>query len=193
LLRRCTPRNDDNTNKIESGTIIIIEMWLKKAARWAGRAIDQVSEKGGLVGFIGVLFLMGLTVADVFLRFFFGGHIGVTAEFTRYTMVLVGFLTLAWCASKGMHIKAGLIVDKLSPRAQAIFSILNCLVVIGVSVVIGWRAIVESVASQQLGEASSLTHIPAYPFYLVVSLGFVMLLFVTVGVLVKSIAKVVKR
>jgi len=137
--------------------------------------------------------MMMFTVTDVCLRYFFNNPIKASDETTEFMMVVVGFLGLAWCALKGMHIKVQLIVGRFSEKTQTIFDIFNNIIVIGVCALIASQLWRETLDVQAMGKASDLTGIPHYPFYFIAGLGFFLLFLVAISFLVKSINKALKR
>ena len=137
--------------------------------------------------------MMLLTVAEVFLRYVFNRPIIGCTEYIEYLMVFVGFLGLAWCASKGMHVKVELLVSRFSERAQGIVDTINALLVIAVCVILIWRSFVESIDARLIHWASTITDIPWYPFYYVIAFGFFLLFLVMITVLARSLTKWVKK
>ena len=158
----------------------------------AQRVIDVSSESFGVVAVIVLIFMMMMTVSDVVLRYFFNRPIMASAEMTEYMMVIVGFLGIAWCATKGTHIKVELIVGKWSPRAQGIMDIINAVAVIAVSVLIASQSLNEGFVAKQMGRASEITDIVHYPFYWLIVFGYVLMFLVMLAILVRSVRKVVK-
>jgi TRAP-type C4-dicarboxylate transport system permease small subunit len=168
-------------------------MGMRKFLSAAERRIDQISEIFGVVAVVVLVCMMMLTVCDVCLRYFFNRPIMASAEVTEYMMVMVGFLGLAWCAVKGMHIKVQLIVGRFSERAQGIVDTINHIIVVGLCVIIAWRSFSESLVAREMGRASEITGTPHYPFYLIVVLGYILLLLIMIPLLVQAINKVAKR
>lgn len=168
-------------------------MQIRKALHSADNRIAQISEIFGVVAVSVLVCMMMLTVTDVFLRYFFNSPIMASKETTEYMMVVVGFLGLAWCALKGMHIKVNLIVGRFSEKAQAIIDIVNHIIVIGLCVIFASQAFTESLIVKELGRGSDITDIPNYPFYLVVFFGYLLLLIVMVPILIRSIKKVLNK
>jgi TRAP-type C4-dicarboxylate transport system permease small subunit len=136
--------------------------------------------------------MMMFTVTDVCLRYFFNNPIKASDETTEFLMVIVSFLGLAWCASKGMHIKVNLIVGRFPQKPQTIIDIVNYVIVIGVCALIASQLWRETLAVRAMGKASDLTGIPYYPFYFIAGFGFFLLLLIAISLLVKSI-KAFKR
>jgi len=166
---------------------------MRKFFSTAEKRIVQISEIFGVVAVAVLVCMMMLTVCDVVLRYFFNSPLISSMEITEYMMVIVGFLGLAWCALKGMHIKVQLIVGRFSERSQAIVDTINHIIIIGLCVLIAWRSFVESLMAQEMGRASEITDIPTHPFYYVVFFGYILLFFVMIPFLVQAINKVAKR
>lgn len=168
-------------------------MGMRKFFSSAENRIAQISEIFGVVAVVVLVCMMLLTVCDVLLRYFFNSPIMASMEVTEYMMVIVGFLGLAWCAFKGMHIKVHLIVGHFSEKGQAIVDIINHIIILGLCVIIAWRSFSESQMAKEMGRASEITDIPIHPFYYIVVLGYILLFFIMLTLLVQAINKVVKR
>ena len=110
-----------------------------KATFWGERTIKRISRAFGMVAVIILVAMMLLTVAEVFLRYVFNHPIIGCTEYIEYLMVFVGFLGLAWCASKGLHVKVDLLVSRFPERAQGFIDTINALFVIAVCVVLIWH------------------------------------------------------
>jgi TRAP-type C4-dicarboxylate transport system permease small subunit len=157
----------------------------------AQHVIDRASEISGIVAVIVLVFMMMLTVSDVFLRYFFSRPIMASAELTEYMMVIVSFLGIAWCATRGTHIKVELLVGRWSDRSQGIIDVINAVIVLGLAGLIANESFEEGLVAREMGRASEITDIPHFPFYWVIVFGYVLLFLVMIGILVRSIRKVV--
>lgn len=161
--------------------------------RSIARVIAIVSEVMGVVAVVVLVFMMMLTVTDVCLRYFFDNPIMASSELTEYMMVIVGFLGMAWCALKGMHIKVDLIVGRWSEKTQAIMNIINAILVIGICSLIASQSYFEGFAARDMGKASEITGIVQHPFYWLIVFSYALLLFAMLNILVQNIAKVAKK
>ena len=168
-------------------------MGIRQFLSAAEKRITQTSEVFGVVAVVVLVCMMMLTVCDVCLRYFFNRPIMASAEITEYMMVIVGFLGLAWCAVKGMHIKVHLIVGRFSEKAQGIVDTINHIIIIGLCVLIASKSFTESMGAREMGRASEITDIVHYPFYLLIVLGYILLFFVMISLLVRAINKAAKR
>ncbi|HHT47440.1 MAG TPA: TRAP transporter small permease [Firmicutes bacterium] len=137
--------------------------------------------------------LMLLTIADVALRFFLKKPIIGTHEIIVSMMICIGFLGLAWVALIDRHIKVDLLVDKFPFKAQKCINYLNYLLVGFVSAVLAVESFNRSLVMRQLGAASERLNIPQYPFYLIVSIGYFLLLLTIVVILFSSITREVQK
>ena len=134
--------------------------------------------------------MMLLTVADVFLRYFFNAPITGTAEITEFMLVIVIFPALAWCAVTGKHVKVDLILSLFPPRVQAIVDSITLLLVLGTFVIITWQSFLES---KVVDSTTSLLGLSSAPFYWIMTLGYALFCLAVVTLVIENIIKGVKR
>jgi len=168
-------------------------MWIRKSAHSAETIINQISRVVGAIAVVFLVAMMLLTVADVFLRYVFSAPIKGSLELTEFCMVVAGFLGLAWCAVKRGHVKVDLIVSHLPPRAQGITDTITMLLAMTVVPLMAWRAFAQARYILVENFVSPSLNIPEFPFYLVVGIGYVLIFFVIITVLVEFILKALKR
>jgi TRAP-type C4-dicarboxylate transport system permease small subunit len=136
--------------------------------------------------------MMMLTVADVFLRYFFRRPILGATEITENMMVCLTFFALAWCAVQYSHLKVDLVVSFFSPRVQAVVDSITSFAGLVMVALIAWRSFMEAIAVEQLHIVSSLVRIPAFPFYFVISLGCALLCLVMATHVIQHMEKAVR-
>ena len=136
--------------------------------------------------------MMLLTVTDVLLRYLFNRPILGSVEITEYLMAVTGFSGLAWCAANREHARVDLLVGRFSKRAQAIFDSVTYLPLSNVAPLVAWQGFVSSNYAREIGKHSFLLEIPAYPFYMVLGVGFAALSLTIMVLLVKSIAEAIR-
>ena len=168
-------------------------MWLRKSARYAETIINQISRAVGAIAVVFLVLMMLLTVADVFLRYVFSAPIKGSLELTEFCMVIAGFLGIAWCAVKRGHVKVDLIVSHLPLQAQGITDTITMLLAMTVVPLVAWRAFAQARYLMEENFVSPSLNIPEYPFYLVMGIGYTLLFFVLITVLVEYIKKAIKR
>jgi TRAP-type C4-dicarboxylate transport system permease small subunit len=143
------------------------------------------------VGFLTLMML--LTVSDVLLRYFFNHPILGSLELTEYMMVPVVYLGLAWCAVRRENIKVDIFIRRLKTRPRAILESITCFLSLIIMVLITWQSFKETGNMRESYRVSDILHIPAYPFFIVLSLGCLLLCFVLVINLIENIVQGVNR
>ena len=161
-----------------------------------GVAVTILNKASLVASGLGIMFMVAmllLTVSDVFLRFVFNSPVLGSVEITEYLMVGTGFLGIAWCAAKGGHVGVDLIVGHFPPKAQAVIDSVTCLLSLGVVPLVAWQAFVQAGYAKAENIQSDLLDIPAYPFYLIVGIAYVLFSLVLINTFVQFVTKAVKR
>lgn len=154
------------------------------------KIIISLSRVVNIIAMVSLSAMMLLTVLDVFLRYIFKRPIADSFELTEYLMVCTGAFALAWCAAKGGHIRVDLVVSRFSPRVQAVLDGITHLFGLGICSLIAWRSLSEALVVRK---TTTLLGVPAYPFYLVLTLGFALLCLVMVAQLIEYLCKAVRK
>lgn len=152
--------------------------------------IHALSRYAGYIATVVLGLMMLLTVADVSMRYFFNSPITGTTEITQLMMVIVVFLSLPWGGVTGSHVKVDLFVRRFGRKTRAIFDVVTLLLSLFIFAVIAWRSLLESM---QIETTTSLIGVPHAPFYYILTLGFVLLTFVVVTLIVDAFRKVVGK
>jgi len=163
-----------------------------KKTHFIKRTINSISRGMGFIAICILVAMMILTVLDVFLRRVFNSPIPFSLELVEFMMVVTGFLGLAWCAMSGAHIRVDLIVSRMPARAQGIIDSLCYLAGFGISAIIAWRSVMESLAIRKLHTESTVLGIPIFPFYWVVAAGFAALALSILILLARSLKEAAK-
>lgn len=168
-------------------------MRISNLAQSAESKINALSRILGIIA-IGILVAMMLfTVLNVVMRAFFNRPIPGDVELTEIAMVCTSFLGLAWCALRERHIRVDLIVPFMPKRAQGIIDSFGYLAALVACSVIAWRSVLEGIANRSLDKLSASLGIPVFPFYWVTAVGFGILCFAVVVLLVRSLSAAVKK
>ena len=157
-------------------------------AHSAEKTVSRIVKAFGMASVVLLAVMMMLTVVDVTLRYLFDSPIIGGMEMTEYIMVCVGTLGLAWCALQGAHIRVDLIVSKLPMKSQNVIDIINYLLVIGIALLITSQTFLRAGIVRRLGMSSAMLDIPQYPFLLVVSFSYLLLLATAIMLLVQAIS-----
>jgi TRAP-type transport system small permease protein len=155
------------------------------------KAIYQISRVLSVAGMVVLIGMMLLTVSDVFLRYAFRHPILGSTEITEYMMVFLA-LGMGWCLLQGRSIRMDMIVERFSPRSQAVVDTVTYIISLGILGFMGWRTLSESIAVHKIMLVSSTLRIPAYPFYGILALGLIIFGLAILVNLINSIVKVIK-
>ncbi len=134
-------------------------------------AVDRAVRLLAYLGGIALLWLMGLTVVAVVMRYVFNAPILGAQDISELSLVLVVFLALAHCGWTGGHVAVDLISMFLKPEnlrwtdslVRAISGLLF--------VIVAWQTMRQGLDALEFGEASNLVEILHFPFFLVVAFG----------------------
>lgn len=129
------------------------------------RFLRLLAYVGGLI----LLILMGFTVADVCLRYFFNAPLKSVYEFTEFVMAAVVFLGIAYTGWVGGHIAVDMFSKWLDqPRWRWITAALT-FVSAALFALIAYQATLETIAT--INQISNRLAWPHYPFRFTVAVG----------------------
>ena len=168
-------------------------MLLLRLSHFVESKISLLSRILGIAAICVLVVMMFFTVLNVVLRAFFNSPIPGDVELIEVGMVCVGFLSLAWCAIRGMHISVDLVVTFLPRRTQAIIDAFGYILGLGINILLAWRSFQEGVANRQMHNLSATLGFPIFPFYWVTALGYGVLCLALVVLLFRSCAEAVKK
>jgi len=135
--------------------------------------------------------MMLLVVANVLLRALFKRPILGTYEYVGFLAAAVIGLSLAYCAVQNGHIAVSFVVDRLSPRMQAIVDIIVNALALCFWSLSTWHVGKYAYSISVNGVVSSTTQTPLYYFVYLVAFGLSVLCLVLLVKVVESIKKAV--
>ena len=136
---------------------------------------------------LAMVFLILLTVSDVFLRFVFNRPINGTFELTEYLMVVIVFFSFPWATMRGVHVRVDLLTGRLPKKKQAVLYAISCALSMLITFLFGWYTYPEAMYAYDLQFKSDMLNIPSYPFYFFIMIGFFILLFTLLAVFIQYI------
>jgi TRAP-type C4-dicarboxylate transport system permease small subunit len=138
------------------------------------RFVFGLSEKLNWIAAASLAFIMLLTVADVFLRFF-ARPIPGTYELVGFVGSMIISFSLPYTSVQKGHISVEFLVQKLPRKARVIVNIINALIAMVLFGVIAWQSILYGLNLKAAGEVSLTLQINTYPFVYGVAAGCAML------------------
>ncbi len=154
--------------------------------------IRTVSRIANGVGMAVLTFMMLVTVADVFLRYAFNKPILGTVELCEYLMVAVVYLALPLCAVRGGNARVEILTVRFPPKLLAVVDSITCFLSLGILSLMTWQAFLEFNEMVEANRVSDMLGVPAYPFYLILAIGSLILWTVLLITLIQTIYQAVK-
>ncbi len=140
-----------------------------------------------------VVGMMLLTVANSVGRYALKFTVTGIIELSSFMLVMIIFLTIPAVQARNGHVVVGLVVDRLSARAQAIIDAVTYTIGLSLSILATWQAVEEGYRMSKTGEVSLTLSIPFSPFYYVLAFGFAMFSLATVILIIHFIYRAVKK
>ena len=125
---------------------------------------------GGLM----IVSLMGITVIDVTLRYFFSSPIFGARDVSKLIMLTVVALSVAYSARTGGQISIELFAGMMGPRITRCTEVFVRLIAIVMLIILTWRLWLSGLHASEFGEASLALEIPFKPFYFILSVGMLL-------------------
>jgi TRAP-type transport system small permease protein len=165
---------------------------IEKIAGSVDSAFTSLCRILNIIGMVVLVFMMLLTVADVFLRYAFNRPIQGGTEITELMMVPLA-LGMGWCVLKDKTIKMGLIVDHLPQKVQNIITCITYTLGFFAFIFITWRTFLESARIERLNGMTAILNIPTYPFYGLLGFCFAVLTLAILITIIRNLVQVVKK
>jgi TRAP-type C4-dicarboxylate transport system permease small subunit len=154
--------------------------------------LKKITRGMNIAGMVVLVAMMLLSVADVLLRAVFNHPIVGGTELSEFFMVCL-VLGTAWCVLSGRSIKMDMVVERFPVRGQAVIDSITYLISLTVVSLMTWGTVKDALFSKDMGDQSTILKIPNYPTRFILAFAFFMLVIVLLTLLVKTIARVVKR
>lgn len=138
------------------------------------KLVVQVAGKMNWIAAAALLFMMMLTVADVFGRLF-KSPIPGTFEIVGFTGGTVIAFALAFTSVEKGHIAVDILVMKLPWLARVIINAVNALVALALFALIAWQSVEFALDMKKSAEVSPTLQMPVYPFVYGIAAGCALL------------------
>lgn len=148
-----------------------------------GRLADRTAQALALVGAIGLLLMMLHVGADVAARNLAGRPLPATNEIvSRYYMVLIAFLPLAWVERRRGMVSVEVVDAMLGPLIKRISDILVALLATVIYAVMAYTTWGTAVSNYETGSSVIVLNLllPVWPTYFLPPAGFVLAALITV-------------
>lgn len=138
--------------------------------------LERITNFVGILGGLGILFLLFHVVADVVSRFALNKPINGTLEISQYWyMPIIVFLGLAMAERTDQHISAPIVYDRLKPRLRIEFSFISMVLSVLLLAGFAWYGFEEAVTLMEQGASGIVSHVPIWPTRFLVPFGSLLL------------------
>lgn len=140
--------------------------------RFQERAIRTVE----IIASACILLLLVHTIANVVTRYFFNSPIPGTNEYGGYWhLPLIAFLGFVCAKTRGQHVEARLIYDRLKPQNQREYQVFSSAITALVCLVFAYYGFAEAVHSMEIGLTGGVTSVIIWPVTFLVPISFAIL------------------
>lgn len=130
-----------------------------------------------------LLIMIGVTLADVFLRLVFTSPITGAVEIVRMMMVCMSPAFVA-ALFANRHVSVGLVVDNLSRKAQLAFDVFGYGLSAIICGVICYQGFVDMARKMAQNQVYTMLKIPTWPFFLIFAIAMGLL---AIAIIIKLI------
>ncbi len=155
------------------------------------KAINFLSRVASYIAMVTVGMIMMLTVTDVFMRYIFARPITGSTEMTEFMMVFLIMSIVPTAVANG-HIRVDILMERLTPKGQALFDAITIFVGSWLVVILGWRAFMACLFMIRNDVRSPTLDVPIYPFYVIMAMGFILLFFSMIVICLQKVIEVFK-
>ncbi len=146
------------------------------------RAADRVAQGVALVGALGLVALLVHVTSDVVMRGVFDRPIPATNEIvSRYYMVLIAFLPLAWVERERAMISVELLDTVMSPAVRRVSDVAIALLATAIYAAIAWVTWGDAMKNWRIGSFVDVLgrQVPVWPTYFLPPAGLLLAAAVT--------------
>lgn len=138
------------------------------------RVLARILDGVTFIGIVAVFLMMAHITLDVVMRFLLNDPPpGTLIIVSRYYMVIVAFLSLAFAERRSGHINVEIVSECLPLPVQNTFNLLGTILSLVIFAMLAWRGFEEGMKKQQIG-AFALEQdvlIPIWPSYYLLPIG----------------------
>jgi TRAP-type C4-dicarboxylate transport system permease small subunit len=120
------------------------------------------------------------------MRYVFSRPITGSTEITEFMMAIL-IVGIVPTAIANRHIRVDILMERLTPKGQALFDAITIFLGSWLVVILGWRAFMACLFMIRNDVRSPTLDVPIYPFYVIMAMGFLSLFFSMISIFVQKI------
>ncbi len=168
-------------------------MWIGKQANYVESRLSSLMTAVGRIGAGIIAVMMILTVADVVGRRTLNQPLTGAFEITQFMMVIVVFLTIAYCEFTWDHVKVEILVSRLRQKAQDVINSIMYVILLLTFIFMTWELTQLALSAWENDLQTATLRIPAYPIMFVTVLGCALFNLMVLIHLLQFIARAMKK
>ena len=155
--------------------------------------VKRVSYYLNWISGVGLIAMAILAVADIIGNKAFKHPLPGGIEIVGFLGVIVAAFAIAHTQVLRGHIEVEFIIERFPKKLQKYINIFNCVCLVVLWAIIGWRSFDFALILINTGEVSMTERIPFYPFVLLTVLCYILTFFVFIMQLIKEIGSIQKK
>lgn len=121
---------------------------------------------------LAVIFMAILLIVAVIMRVVFNHSLTFSEELGQFSLIVVSFLGIGYCARKNRHINMSIVFDAVNNKIKKIMLYIICIVSAALMIVLFILSLKYIQSVIRLGKTSPALNIPMFWFYLSLPIGF---------------------
>jgi TRAP-type C4-dicarboxylate transport system permease small subunit len=122
------------------------------------------------------------------MRYVFARPITGSTEMIEFMMAIL-IMGIVPAALANKHIRVDILMERLTPKGQALFDAMTLFVGSWLVVILGWRALMACLFMIRNDVRSPTLDVPIYPFYVIMAMGFIFLFLSMIVILVRKVTE----
>jgi len=123
------------------------------------------------IGYLAIMVMMFLVVADVIARFAFNRPLMGANEIVAFSLGILVFSALAWTEAEGLNVVIPILYDRLSSGIQKPVAVFINFLNFAILALMTWQLFAYAQQQRAGGEVSAVLTLPTYPFIYFATLG----------------------
>jgi TRAP-type C4-dicarboxylate transport system permease small subunit len=115
-----------------------------------------------------------------------------TIELTEF-MMICAVLGMGQCALEKRHIKVDVVTEHLSRKVNSIIEIIVLIPGMILILILSWQGLVAGFFTLDFDVRSSLLEIPNFPFYVVLSISFIILCCAMISLIIRRTMELITK
>ena len=133
--------------------------------------IKKINATAQYISCIALMFLMFMTVIDVFWRQLLGKSLSGVFELTPLCLTLIVFFAVAYANDHKEHVVIDVLYDALPRMGKKIFSYISTLICLAIVGLMCWQVLQYAIVLMGNGAATSSLKIPMWPVAMLATIG----------------------